>query len=166
MMISVERNGEAEAEALLGTDDDERNPVLHPNGFWMAYQSEETGEREVYVRPFPNVDGTQIAISNATGLDPAFSRDGSELFYLEIAEGGMRMMSVAIEEASEDAFEFSVPTPLFDFPYLSGFGQRHYDVAPDASRFLVIGQPSIGGDQRFIIVQNWFEELNELVPTD
>jgi Tol biopolymer transport system component len=156
-MITV--GGDAEPAWLLSTTDREENAEVSPNGRWMAYQSDETGQWEIYVRPFPDVDRDQILISNAGGRDPLWSRDGSELFYLEpVGAGGRagdwRLMTIAIEEAGEDSFR-------------SGFAQRHYDVSPSGEKFLVIGGPGSAGERpEFIIVENWFEELNRLVPTD
>ena len=54
---------------------------LSPDGRWLAYVSEESGIAEVYVRPFPNVDSARIAISVGGGIEPVWSRNGTELFF-------------------------------------------------------------------------------------
>ncbi len=160
-MITV--GGDSEPVWLLQEPYQERNAELSPDGRWMAYQSDESGQYEVYVRPFPNVNDNFWQVSNAGGFMPLWSRDGRELFYLE--RGPERLMSVSID-ATETAFSFSSRTLILDWPYLGTFGtfNRPYDVADDG-RFLAI---SIGGPNEdtspIIVVENWFPELARLAP--
>ncbi len=120
----------------------------------MAYRSDESGQVQIYVRPFPDVtSGSQRLI--APGEDPLWSPNGQELFY-RTPEG---VMAVSVE--TEGAFERDTPRQLFaDTYFLSG--SRNWDIAPDG-RFLMI---TVGGasSPEIIVVQNWFEELTRLVP--
>ena len=119
------------------------------------------------MRPFPNVDDDRVQVSNAGGLKPVWSRDSGELFYVEAGEPD-RMMAV-VYEATETEFSVVSRTPLLDWPYLgiNGPAGRSYDVSHDGQRFLAI-KPSgdAGAAERIIIVQNWFEEVMRLVPTE
>ena len=160
----------AEPVWLLDEPFDERNAELSPDGRWMAYQSNESGRYEIYVRPFPNVDDDRITVSNAGGGKPVWSRDGRELFYLEPAATLPRLMSVAVEPGGP-VFSVGMRTPILDWPYrATNPGGRNYVVSPDGQRFLAIKEGAGAEDASvpptMILVQNWFEELRRLVPTD
>ena len=70
-----------QVETLLATEFGELNGELSPDGRWMAYQSNQSGQFEVYVRPFPNVDDGQWLISPSGGTHPLWASNGRELFY-------------------------------------------------------------------------------------
>ncbi len=162
-MIALEDG--AEPVWLLDDSFNERNAELSPDGRWMAYQSDESGQWEIYVRPFPNVDDDRITVSNAGGLKPVWSRDGRELFYLEPAVPLPRLMSVAVEPGGP-VFSVGLRTPILDWPYRATGEGRDYDVSPDGQRFLGIkvGGTDEGAQPQIIVVQNWLEELKRLVP--
>ena len=61
------------------------SPEISPNGRWLAYQSNESGRNEIYVRPYPDIDAGRTLISTAGGTRPAWAPNGSELFYLDAA---------------------------------------------------------------------------------
>ena len=131
---------------------------LSPDGRWLAHVSAVTGDPEIWVRPYPG-PGAPVRISPSGGLEPVWSRDGRELYYLE----GSRMMAVRIETQPELR-----PQPaelLFDGDYVHR-NRPSYDVAADG-RFLMI-QPTITEQEevQIHVVLNWFEELKRLVPTD
>ncbi len=164
-MIAID--GNSEPVWLLREAYFERNAELSPDGHWMAYQSNQTGRYEIYVRPFPNVDDDSALISNAGGVMPLWSRDGRELFYLESGSPD-RLMSVSVS-ASETEFSHGARTPILEWPYLRpGAAQgRNYDVSPDGQRFLAIKADGTSGTTtQIIVVQNWFDELNRLVPPE
>ena len=151
-------------ETLIGTQFRERNAELSPDGRWMAYQSNASGQDEIYVRPFPAVDEGQWMISTSGGTHPLWAPDGRELFYLS----GAALMAVPIQ--TDPSFTpGGTPEVLFEGDYAAG-GGRSYDVAPDGQRFLMIkaGDPSDESSSapELIIVENWFEELKRLVPTN
>jgi len=131
---------------------------LSPDGRWLAHVSAVTGEPEIWVRPYPG-PGAPVRISPSGGLEPVWSRDGHELYYLE----GSRMMAVRIETQPE--LRPQSPELLFDGDYFHR-NRPSYDVASDG-RFLMI-QPMITEleEVQIIVVLNWFEELKRLVPTD
>jgi serine/threonine-protein kinase len=135
---------------------------VSPDGRYIAYHSNESGRNEVYVRPFPIVEGGgRWTISNAGGSRPAWSRDAKELFYLD---GTTAMMAVRIQTAP--AFSAETPTKLFDGPWYVVSTTRPYDVSRDGKRFLMIrnADGSSSGPATIAVVVNWFEELKRLVP--
>lgn len=140
---------------------DEYEPALSPNARWLAYVSEESGQAEVYVRPFPNTADGKWQISTDGGNEPAWSRDGSELFFRSL-DG--QSISVADMRGGPSSASRRV---LLNLPpqndYEANQRNRLYDVAPDG-RFVMLqrpGTPDVSGE--LVIVQNWFEELNERI---
>ena len=106
--------GERRAAPLIKTMFDEQNAEVSPDGRWVAYQSNESGEYEVYVRPFPQVDGGRWQVSTGGGARPAWARNGRELFYLV---GSGRMMAVPIQPGA--TFAAGNPQLLFDGRYVA-----------------------------------------------
>ena len=140
---------------------DQYHPSLSLDGRWIAYQSNESGRDEVYVRPFPDVASGKWQISSAGGSHPVWARSGRELFYRSSGEM-IEMMAVAIE--TEPAFAPGNPTGLFEDPYLRNL-RRNYDISLDGQRFLMIKEGSSNDAPRELhVVLNWFEELKRLVP--
>lgn len=64
----------------MKTPFNEENGEVSPDGRWLAYQSDESGQFEIYVRPFPKVAGGRWLISTAGGVQPLWARNGQELF--------------------------------------------------------------------------------------
>jgi serine/threonine-protein kinase len=153
-------------EDLLSTESEEHNAAISPNGRWFAYQSDLSGEDEVYVRSFPDAEAAgQIQISTSGGQKPVWGPDGDELFYVN----DNRLWSVDI--SMEPSYSRGTPTMVIDDGYaLEAHFGRNYDVDPDTGdRFLMV--KPFGGERGVAsssinVVQNWFEELTRLVPTN
>ena len=162
-IVSLEAEGEV--SPLVQTAFNERNAEVSPDGQWLAYESDESGQLEIYVRPFPDVDTGRWPVSTGGGTQPLWARDGRELFY----RSGAAVMVVSIQTGSP--FVAGSPAVVFERPYLVGPGGRAYDIAPNGQRFLMLREGADGDSQnappdRFIIVENWFEELRRRVPTE
>ena len=161
-VLSIE--GEPSAQLLLQTQDHESDAEISPDGRWIAYQSIESGQSQVYVRPFPNVEEGKWQISSDGGEDPVWGPKGRELFY----RNGEAMMVVAIN--ADLLFTGLHPRTLFAGRYITGAFVRDFDLSPDGQRFLMlrasVQQNEPSERTELIIVQNWFEELKRLVPTD
>ena len=153
--------GDRASEPLLATESRETAPSISPDGNWIAYASDETGQREVYVQRFPGL-GAKKPISTDGGGQPVWSPDGSELFY----RGPRGMMAVPVD--TEPTFSAGDPEVLFEQQYHRFRSSRTYDVASDG-RFLMIKDGATTGEAaptaQIIIVENWFEELKRLVPS-
>ncbi len=162
-LYQLELGAERKATPLLNAAHDEHNAEVSPDGRWMAYQSNESGADEVYVRPFPNVGDGRSQISTGGGTRPAWARSGREIFYLK-ADGTLIGVPVEIGGGSLAA---GVPKSLFRGPYFTVLNGRTYDVAPDGRRFLMIKQDAPRAERRptqLVVVQNFFEELKRLAP--
>lgn len=138
-------------------------PRLSPDGRWLAYTSDEemtgksTGRDEVYVRPFPNTGGAKWRVSVGGGYEPRWSRDGRELYYKNF-----RGDLVAATVLLGGTFAVGEQRVLFSTEgYLSNYGFRTYDVAPDG-RFVMI-RPTKQAPDELIWVENFFQELKAKV---
>jgi serine/threonine-protein kinase len=146
------------AAPLVASNFTEVAPAISPNGRWMAYSSSETGRSDVFVVPFPNTKEARWPVSVAGGSEPAWSRDGRELFYRD-RQGHM----AAVRVETESRFATRETTTLFaDTTYQRSFVHRQYDVAPDGKRFIMIRPLASREKSRLILVQNFFEELKRL----
>jgi serine/threonine-protein kinase len=158
----------ASAGPIIDSAAQESNAAVSPDGRWLAYQSNESGRFEIYVRPFPDVDTGRWQVSTNGGTRPEWSSDGRELFYFREDTGdGSEIVAVAVESGA--TFRAGVPQPLFSGPYLASQTLRGvYDVTADGRRFLMIKRAEGEREapaQTIVIVENWFEELRRLVPT-
>jgi Tol biopolymer transport system component len=147
------------SKPLVATEFDEHIAEISPDGRWLAYESNASGGFEIYMRPFPNVEEGQWLISRGGGRRPRWAPNGRELFYMA---PGARLMSVPLE--TEAGFAPGRPTELFS-GYFAGLPGPTYDVSPDGERFLMLKEDA-GGDEAFLLVQNWLEELKRIVPTE
>ena len=151
--------GERKEYLLLDSPFDELHSVLSPDGRWLTYATDETGDYEIYVQSF-SADGKLGAdkkrVSTAGGRLPVWRRDGGELFF--VAPDGT-MMSTAVKTGGAE-FQFTAPKPLFKTRMLMWFGNAHeYDVSPDGQRFLVgtlVGETKA---QPPTVILNWAAEL-------
>ena len=148
---------------LLASEASEREPHISPDGKWIAYSSNETGQYVIYVERFPEL-GARQPISTGLGLQPLWSPDGGELFYVG-AESAL--MAVPVEMG--ETLTAGTPEELFRWPLLSfvALPGRQHDITSSGDRFLLMDAPGIStGASEIIIVEHWFEELERLVPTD
>ncbi|MFH1574667.1 MAG: hypothetical protein ABIG68_11830, partial [Acidobacteriota bacterium] len=146
-------DGEGRPEYAIRTDFYEGQPAISPDGRRIAYVSNRSGSRGIWVRSYPE-PGAPVLIS-PSGEDPVWSRDGRRLFF----RTSDKMMSVAIEVGQE--FRFRPAETLFTGRYHFGWFPN-YDYSRDG-RFIMIQQVSTSAE--IIVVLNWFEELKRLVPT-
>ena len=151
---------------LLQAPFNEWNGEISPNGRWLAYEADEFGRSDIYVRPFPDVNSGRWDVSVGGGTRPLWARNGKEIFYLA-SDGAL--MAVPIDQG--ETWRAGTPAKVLEARYLgtnSGALGRTYDVSPDGKRFLMI--KAGGASDRpaasppIIVVQNWFEELKRLVP--
>ncbi len=113
---------------------DESNGQISPDGKWVAYASNESGEWEIYVTTFPTAAG-KWQVSRGGGMEPRWRGDGKEIFYI-----GARSTLTALPVSTEGTFSSGNPTPLFQSPLRavnSSTDLYTYDVTKDGQRFLV-----------------------------
>ncbi|MDQ2674470.1 MAG: hypothetical protein M3Y40_07415, partial [Chloroflexota bacterium] len=148
------RVGDTVTVPLVNSPALEGKMAVSPDGRWLAYVSEESGDREVYVRPFPDAGSARWQVSASGGTDPVWSRNGRELFYISAAN---EMMSV--EVAPGAAFSISPPKALFStVPYSPVGPVSAFDVHPDG-RFLMLRETTPAERNELILVQNWVGEM-------
>jgi Tol biopolymer transport system component len=163
-MLSM--GGDRKFKSLLNEKYHEAQPQISPDGRWMVYTSDESGQNQIYVRPFPDVNSGRWQISTSGGDSPLWSRDGRELFY----RNGDAVMAVSVKTAP--TFSIETPKILFRGTYVSNvlragnYDFATWDVSPDGKRFLMMKEQgsSAGGPRKINIVLNWLEELKQRVP--
>ncbi|HEX6643271.1 MAG TPA: hypothetical protein VF037_01255, partial [Gemmatimonadales bacterium] len=129
---------------------DEVAPAVSRDGRWMAYVSNESGRAEVYVREFPGMGG-RAQVSLDGGTEPAWSRDGRELYYRK----GGALYAASVRPGA--GFEIASRARLFVEPdYAADLTHRYYDVTPDG-RFVMIRD--LEGGARLNVTLNWFQNL-------
>jgi hypothetical protein len=156
--LSKPDTGLARAEPLINSGFVEWNPDMSPDGRYLAYQSNESGRDEIYVRPFPRVNDGRWQVSTAGGVRPVWNRSGRELFFVD-ATGGMIVVPVNTSAAT---FASGNARRLFDVPPGDVYLVRDYDVARDGTRFLMMKDAATGqrtATASMVVVLNWFEEL-------
>ena len=136
-MLSVE--GDRSRKPLLQHERyNEMRPQISPDGRWMAYMSNESGQNEIYVRPFPEVNKGRWQVSTGSGNSPLWSPNGRELFYLSSDS----VMAVAVQ--TEPTFSLGTPKALFRLTYagVSSTTGMPWDISADGKRFLRMKEPS------------------------
>jgi serine/threonine protein kinase len=157
------KSGDTKPFPFLQTQFMESQGQFSPDGRWIAYTSNESGQQEIYVRPFsgqPSGSAGEWKISTDGGREPRWGADGKELFYLAPDLSGHfkeQLTAVAVHTGGGAAFEASAPKPLFEFdslgivPQFNIFG---YGVAADGQRFLV--NPSVNPITTTLnVIVNW-----------
>ena len=145
------------ARPLLATKANEGGAEVSPDGRWLAYQSDESGTEEVYVRPFPDVKAGRWQVSFGGGVHPAWNPAGGELFFV-VASGGAQLMGVQI--APGPAFSATQPKPVVTSPVFRAYASRSYDISRDGQRFLVVESTSgENASASITVVLNWVEDL-------
>lgn len=139
------------------TDFNEERAVFSPDGMWIAYQSDESGRNEVYIRPFPGPGG-KWQVSTDGGSRPRWRRDGKELFFLGLDN---KIMSAMIRLGSSSV-DVGYVSSLFQTSFLF-LGERGdaYDVTGDGQRFLVLSQESDVVSSPVTLVVNWLGEIKK-----
>ena len=130
-------------------------PVFSPDGRWLAYESDESGRFEVYVRKFPGPSG-KWRVSTAGGSEPKWGPDGREIFYLDAAQN---LVSVAVEAG--ETFRAGQPAPLFEARIFPRIQRNRYVVSADGERFLLMTPLESQSLPPVTVVVNWQEALRK-----
>ena len=154
-------DGDEKPRALVRTKFSEGSPKFSPNGAWLAYSTNESGQPEVWAMAYPA--GERLPISTNGGTDPVWRQDGRQLYY----RVGDSMMAVDVSYGP--SLKASKPRVLWTGHYLAGAGSScgmagptsaNYDVTPDGQRFLMIEDASaIAESERLRVISNWVKEL-------
>ena len=152
-VLPIDGDSPAELSAV-----DAENAAFSPDGRLLTFDSPESGRDEVYIQSVAGTSGKR-PVSVDRGAHPTWSHDGRELYF----RNGRNMMAVSVDTSG--GIRTGRPRVLFqgDFEYAQRL--RNYDVAPDG-RFLMVQVPESAERGRLVVVINWFEELERLVPTE
>jgi WD40 repeat protein len=155
------------AELFLGTPFIEAYPAFSPDGRWLAYTSDESGTREVYVRPFPGPGG-RWQVSTGGGNFPVWSRDGRELLFETLDQHVMAVSHTVSRTAGGDTFAAGKPRVWTETRLRNTSNYSNYDLAPDGKR--LAGLVANDGKEEKPLTQltfllNFFDELRRKVPT-
>lgn len=143
---------------LLHTSFNESSPAVSPDGRYLAYVSNETGENEVFVCTFPACD-RKWPISAEGGREPVWSDDGSELFYRD----DHWMNAVSIE--TEPSFSQGASRHQFEAPYDdAGATYANYDSTRDGREFMMVQSVKEATAAKLVVVLNWSQELKSRLP--
>ncbi len=148
-IFSVELDGDVEMKPFRSTEFQEAAAVFSPDGRWVAYHSDESGEFEVYVTPFPE-PGRRWQVSTASGAYPVWSSDGSEIVFSRM--DGVLVSARVRSDADNFVVEgedelFSMQPPEVGGPYFS--------ISSDAQRVLVVPSTAQRADSLLHLLVNW-----------
>ena len=144
-------DGDGVPQPVAATSAAEHSPRFSPDGRWIAYVSTESGTTEVYVRAFP-ISTSPVRVSVDGGEEPAWSRDGPQLFY----RSGTRIVRAAVRTSPEFGV---VSREVVLTGYTGTSGATGFDVAPNG-RDLVFGRITTDSG-RIVVVHGWTRELRE-----
>jgi len=161
-LFALPLTGDRIPRALLNDPHNEHNGDVSQDGRWLAYQSDESGSNEIYVRRFPSLD-SRAQVSSGGGTRPAWAKNGRELFYLK-ANG--TMVAVPIDRTDGASLGTGPAKELFTGQYYALQAGRSYDVSRDGKRFLMIKDAASQAPVpvQLTVALNWTEELKRLVP--
>ncbi|MFQ5816790.1 MAG: hypothetical protein ACE5H2_02390 [Terriglobia bacterium] len=155
--------GERKPELFLATPAVETNPEFSPDGGWIAYHSNESGGREIYVRPYPGPGG-KWQVSTNGGVFPRWTKNGRELIY---REGGNRWLAVAVTAAG-DSFRAGKPQLLFEGNFVALGFSPNYDVSRDGRQFILFQRAEEAEQEQdrahLTFIFNFFDEVRRRVP--
>jgi len=157
--------GEAtQARPWIQTPFNEMMPSFSPDGRFVAYVSNESGESEIFVARFP--DGSmRRQISTSGGSEPLWAANGREVFYRRRMGESDLLQVVAVDVATQPSFSAGSPRALFEEKsWTSDVPSPMYAVTPDGQHFLLLKPSTVEPARQIHVVLNWFEELKRRVP--
>jgi serine/threonine-protein kinase len=164
-VMMIELDGTRGITPLVHSTFNERNGIISPDGRWLAYEANDSGRFEIYVRRYPDVNSGHWQVSTTGGTRPLWARGAQELVYVSSTGAIMR-----VGVARGPSWAGTTPTLLVKEGYFTipNWWGRSYDISPDGQRSLMIkegGPDGAAAPASIIIVQHWVEELKRLVPT-
>lgn len=156
-------DGSKRVESLVHSPGQDVNAEISPDGRWIAYDSEESGQFEVYVRKYGKPDEARWQISVGGGRQPLWSRDGRELFYRDFSGAiwGLRVSPGEPFSSSPASKIMEGGKYIGDGRYMSA---RTYDVSLDGRQFLMLKPLPPTSSRSIVVVLNWFTELERALP--
>jgi serine/threonine-protein kinase len=163
-VMMIELDGTRRVTSLVQSPFNERNGNVSADGRWLAYEANDSGRFEIYVRPFSDVNSGHWTVSTNGGTRPIWTRSGQELVYVSPTGALMR-----VGVARGPSWVPTTPTQVLKEGYytIPQWWGLSYDISADGQRFLMIkegGADGTAAPASIIVVQHWVEELKRLVP--
>ncbi len=164
-IFGIHLAGDTTPVPLVASPYEELHPTLAPDGRWLAYTSSESGEAEVYVRPFPATSEARWQVSIGGGSHPRWAPNSRALYYLS---GEPRRM-MAADLAPGSGFSVADRKALFELDpaFQVNYYHTSYGLTPDGNSFVFLSESSTDvrqtREERLVLVENWFTELRELM---
>ncbi|HEU4989919.1 MAG TPA: protein kinase [Gemmatimonadaceae bacterium] len=159
-LVGVRTSGDTTPVPLVATRFSELSPAVSPDGKWLAYSSDDNGTPEVYVRPFPNTNGGRWQVSLDGGIDPAWSRDGRSLFFIDDNKA-----LVEARLGAGPSFSVAGRQPLFQTSRFSlNMYHQDYVAEPGGKSFLFLESQQLTGQRdaaEVVWVDHWFTDLEK-----
>ncbi|MFP5353900.1 MAG: protein kinase domain-containing protein [Gemmatimonadota bacterium] len=158
-ILATQPGTDSPARRIMATGSDASGAALSPDSRWVAYVSNEQGANEVFVRPFPDVNGGKWQVSSGGGSAPLWAHNGRELFYA--ANGKMHVVRIN----PGPSFSAEPPRVLFAIPErvrAGSLASGTFAITPDDRRFLMVRDNSWGdmaGTPALVVVQGFLDEL-------
>ncbi len=150
-IIALAMDGDHKAVPFLQTEYGEWDGRFSPDGKWVAYTSDESGEQEVYLKSFGGSDPRTLKVSSGGGMFPRWGKTRDELFYMSTDNKIM----LATLHLGDGAFEVSGVRPLFAVPHFMDC----YDVSRDGGRIVMSLMLEAQNSSPITVVANWMEGL-------
>ena len=151
-------SGDKKPIPVANTNANEGIGMFSPDVKWVAYESDESGQYEIYIQPFPG-PGRRRAVSTNGGIMPRWSRDQKEIFFISPEN---KLMAASIRSAGQD-LEISAPAALFQTRIAKGgtevWNKQQYDVSRNSQRFVINLDESTTAP--ITIVTNWTRTLKK-----
>jgi serine/threonine protein kinase/Tol biopolymer transport system component len=160
-LMALSLDGSRSVEALVQTPANEFGGEVSPDGRWIAYVADESGQLEVYVRPYPRTTAGRWIVSTSGGRQPVWTRDGRELLYRDFGGAVIAVPVGAGRSFVSGGAVTVIPASRTYSGFGSAIGGRTFDVSLDGSRFLMIKELDAGDGPSFVVVQNWLTEVRE-----
>ena len=158
-IYAISLTGDRKPRPLLTSAADERRPTISPDDKWMAYQSDESGSFEIFVRPYPAVNEGRWQVSAGGGASPLWGVNPREIFY----RLGQTIMRAGV--STTPAFAPATPSVLFGSNMMPDAGGIQYALAPNGERFVMIKSHATGDVRsEYRVALNWFDEVRARAP--
>jgi len=158
-LVGVRTRGDTTPLPLVSGPFTELNPAISPDSRWLAYASNESGQNEIFVRPFPNSNDGRWQVSTGGGIQPRWAPDGTALYFLEPTTGNM----MAVPVTTRPTFAARETRALFNASgfTIDGF-HTSFEITPDGRHFLFASPRQVADVNvapTLVRVDHWFREL-------